>query len=77
MYNFDNFKVFILFALALIALAVFGLMPLIVFVLVYLVNYVFNTTFSFTYLQYVSLGLILYLVKGVMTPFFSITRGNR
>jgi len=77
MYNFNNFKMFILFALALIALAVFGLMPLIVFVLVYLVNYVFNTTFSFTYLQYVSLGLILYLVKGVMTPFFSITRGNR
>ncbi len=77
MYNFDNFKMFILFALALIALAVFGLMPLIVFVLIYLVNYVFNTTFSFTYLQYVSLGLILYLVKGVMTPFFSITRGNR
>ncbi|MFA5759278.1 MAG: hypothetical protein WC942_07990, partial [Clostridia bacterium] len=77
MYNFNNFKMFILFALALIALAVFGLMPLIVFVLIYLVNYVFNTTFSFTYLQYVSLGLILYLVKGVMTPFFSITRGNR
>jgi uncharacterized membrane protein YqjE len=68
---------FILFALALIALAVFGLMPLIVFVLVYLVNYVFNTTFSFTYLQYVALGLILYLVKGVMTPFFNINKGNR
>lgn len=77
MYNFNNFKMFILFALALIALAVFGLMPLIVFVLVYLVNYVFNTTFSFTYLQYVALGLILYLVKGVMTPFFNINKGNR
>ncbi|HQQ39724.1 MAG TPA: hypothetical protein PKY72_05445 [Bacilli bacterium] len=77
MYNFDNFKVFILFALALMSLAIFGLMPLIIFIIVCLVNYVFNTAFSFTYLQYVALGLILYLIKGAISPIFNITKGNK
>lgn len=76
MYNFNSFKIFILFSLALIALAVFGLMPLIMLILVYLINYVFNTAFSFTYLQYVALGLILYLIKGVITPFVKINKNK-
>jgi len=65
-----DIKALILIVLALVMVVFLGLVPLIAYVSVLLINYIFNTLLTFSYFQYVAMGILILIIKYVFFESF-------
>jgi len=63
----DNIDIgaLILIVLALFMLVFLGIMPLVMYISVLLINFIFDLTLAFSYLQYIAIGILALIVRYV------------
>ncbi len=55
----------ILITLAFVMIIFLGIMPLITYISVLLINFIFDLALTFSYLQYIAMGMLILIVRYV------------